>query len=179
IPDECTFGGTMRTFDRDGAGMVFYNAFKKLIEDTADAYDCTVRYNRFAMPGYAVVNDPECAQFARKVLKEELGDCVIDNAEPWMASESFSRYLLQWPGVFAFIGMKNDEKGVGAAHHNRYFDIDEDVLVKGAAGAATYAIEFLKSDIDNSKKPHMTFKEILVKGGMRAELKELYGEDLD
>ncbi|MCR5372575.1 MAG: amidohydrolase [Solobacterium sp.] len=175
IPDDCTFGGTMRTFDRDGAGMVFHDELKKLIEDTADAYGCTVKYNRFSLPGFPVVNDPECARFARKVLKEELGDCVIDDAEPWMASESYSRYLKLWSGVFCFIGMKNDAKGVGAAHHNRYFDIDEDVLIKGAAGAATYAIEFLKSDIDNSKKPHMTYPEILKAENNWADLEALFG----
>lgn len=178
IPDDCTFGGTMRTFDRDGAGMVFHDEFKKLIEDTADAYGCTVKYNRYSLPGFAVVNDPECAQFARKVIAKELGeDCVIGDAEPWMASESYSQYLLQWPGVFCFIGMKNDEKGVGAAHHNRYFDIDEDVLIKGSVGAATYALEFLKSDIDNSKKPSLSYIDILKKGENWADLKELFGID--
>ncbi len=175
IPDECSFGGTMRTFDREGAGMVFYNEFKRLIDDTADAYGCTVRYNNFEVPGFAVVNDPECARFARKVLTEELGDCVIGDAEPWMASESFSQYLAQWSGVFCFIGMKNDAKGVGAAHHNRFFDIDEDVLIKGSVGAATYAIEFLKSGIDNSKKPHMKYVDLLRKNGGQKTLKELYG----
>lgn len=48
-----------------------------------------------------------------------------------MASESFGQYISMWPGVFAFLGMKNPEKGIGAAHHNQNFDIDEDVLFKG------------------------------------------------
>ena len=94
-----------------------------------------------------------------------------------MASESYSQYLLQWPGVFCFIGMKNDEKGVGAAHHNRYFDIDENVLIKGSVGAATYALEFLKSDIDNSKKPSLSYIDILKKGENWADLKELFDID--
>ena len=94
-----------------------------------------------------------------------------------MASESFSQYLMMWPGVFAFLGMKNEEKGIGAAHHNQQFDIDEDVLVKGAAGAATYALEFLKSDIDTSaRKSVSSYKEILVKSGKEEEIKELFGE---
>ena len=61
-----------------------------------------------------------------------------------MASESFARFLAKWPGVFAFIGIKNEEKGVGAAHHNPSFDIDEAVLYKGTAAAATYALAFLE-----------------------------------
>ncbi len=177
IPNDVRFAGSVRFFDREGAAMVFYDEFKKLIEHTAEAYNCKVTFNNYALPGFAVVNDPECAQFARKVLREELGDDVIDYAEPWMASESFSQYIRQWPGAFAFIGMKNPDKGVGAAHHNEYFDIDEDVLVKGAAGAATYALEFLKSDIDNSGKPHMSEEEMLRAQGKLDDLKELYGLD--
>ncbi|MBQ1326075.1 MAG: amidohydrolase [Solobacterium sp.] len=175
IPDECRFAGSVRFFDRDKAAITFYNEFKAIIEHTAEAYNCDVEFNSFNQPGFAVVNDPECAQFARKVIREELGDAVIDYAEPWMASESFSEYIRQWPGVFCFIGMKNDAKGVGAAHHNRFFDIDEDVLVKGAVGASTYAIEFLKRGPDNSGKPHMKYVDLLKAKGAAADLEALYG----
>ena len=98
IPQTLTFGGTVRMFDRDGAGMVFYEEFKHLVEKTCEAYKCTATFNRYTLPSYAVVNDPECAQFARKVIAEELGAESICQPEPWMASESFSSYLLQWPG---------------------------------------------------------------------------------
>ncbi len=176
IPDDCVFAGTMRTFDRNGAGMVWYDEFKKLIEDTADAYGCTAEFVSYPLPGYAVINNPECAHFARKVIGAEIGaDSVIDNAEPWMASESYARYLLQWPGVFGFLGMKNPDKGVGAAHHNRFFDIDEDVLIKGATAAATYALEFLKDGPDTSKMPKMTHVEILRSEECFDDLRNLYG----
>lgn len=175
IPNECRYTGTVRLFDRDGAGMQFFEEYRDFVTKTAESYGCEAIFNSYPRPGYAVVNDPECAQFARKVLTEEMGDCVIGDAEPWMASESFSNYLKQWPGVFCFIGMKNDAKGVGAAHHNDYFDIDEDVLIKGSAGAATYALEFLKSDLDNSKKPTMKYSEILESMENWADLEELYG----
>lgn len=177
IPQTCTFGGTMRTFDRDVSGMIFYNEFKNLIDNTCKAYNCVPTYNAYTLPGFPVINDPECAAFARKVIGDEIGAENIVEAEPWMASESFSQYLMMWPGVFAFLGMKNEEKGIGAAHHNQQFDIDEDVLVKGAAGAATYALEFLKSDIDTSaRKSVSSYKEILVKSGKEEEIKELFGE---
>lgn len=50
------------------------------------------------------------------------------------------------------VGIKNDEKGTGALHHNEYFDLDEDALKLGVTGAVTYAIKFLESDIDVSDK---------------------------
>ncbi|MEG1781754.1 MAG: amidohydrolase [Oscillospiraceae bacterium] len=177
IPQTCTFGGTMRTFDRDGEGMVFRKELKNLIDNTCAAYNCVPTYNAFSLPGFPVINDPECAQFAREVIGKEIGAENICLPEPWMASESYSQYNMLFPGVFAFLGMKNPEKGVGAAHHNQQFDIDEDVLVKGSAGAATYAIEFLKSDIDTSaRKIKGGYKEILKKSGREAEIATLYAE---
>ena len=177
IPQTCTFGGTMRTFDRDGEGMVFRNELKKLIDNTCAAYSCVPTYNAFALPGLPVINDAECAKFAREVIGKDIGMDSICQPEPWMASESYSQYILLFPGVFAFLGMENPEKGVGAAHHNQQFDIDESVLVKGAAGAATYAIEFLKSDIETAdRKFKGGYKEILKKIGREAEIPLLYGE---
>ena len=72
-------------------------------------------------------------------------------------------------------GVENEEKGVGAGHHNQEFDIDEDVLYKGAAAAATYAIEYLK---DNSLKGgrKMTYKQYLEKVGNHKQLAKHYGE---
>jgi amidohydrolase len=176
IPHTLNFVGTMRTFDREGAGMIFYNEFKKIIDNVCETYDCTPIYNKYTLPGLNVVNDTECAHFARRVIGEELGEkCIQVDAR--MGSESFAMYLPMWPGVFAFIGVTNEEKGVGADHHNPYFDLDEDVLYKGSASAATYAIEFLKSDVDTSaRKIKGGFRTVLEMGGKTDFLEELYGE---
>lgn len=144
IPEELKFKGTMRTFDREGAGMLFHHEFKKLIDSVCENHGCTAEYTRYTQPGLPVINDGDCVALARDAIGKELGNDCLTTAEPWMASESFARFLAKWPGVFAFIGIKNEEKGVGAAHHNPSFDIDEAVLYKGTAAAATYALAFLK-----------------------------------
>ena len=69
-----------------------------------------------------------------------------------MASEPFARYLALWPGVFALLGIRNEEKGSGGEHHSPDFDIDESVLYQGAASAAAYALEFLNSDLDTAPR---------------------------
>lgn len=177
IPQTVSFAGTMRTFDREDAGMTFYNEFRHLIDKTCEAYKCRPIYNRYTLPGLPVVNDTDMAQWARKVIGEELGAENVGTWEPWMASESYGQYLAQWPGVFAFLGMENEEKGVGAAHHNQAFDIDEDVLKLGATGAATYAIEYLK---DKSLKAgrKLSYREVYDMSGRSTpeEVKELFGE---
>ena len=172
IPDSLKFKGTVRTFDRDGAGMIFHDEFRKLVDSVCELHGCRAIYTKYGMPGLAVINDKECADFAKKVIGEELGEDSVVSVEPWMASEPFSRYLCMWPGIFALLGIKNEEKGIGAEHHNSYFDLDEAVLYKGSASAATYAIEFLKSDIDtSSRKLKGGYEEMIaILGGKKREV---------
>lgn len=176
IPQTCTFAGSMRTFDHEGVGMVFHNELRHLIDTTCEAYGCRPIYNAYSKPSLAVINDPDFARFARLVIGEELGEENVFEGEPWMGSDSFSQYLSQWPGVYAFLGIQNDEKGVGAAHHNQAFDIDEDVLAPGAASTAAYAIAYLKNDkLKGGRK--IGYRELLERtGAKKAVLDELYGE---
>ena len=177
IPQTAQFKGTMRTFDRDGAGMTFYEELKNLIEHCCAAYHCVPTYNSYPLPGLATVNDPACVALARKAITEQVGAENVITTEPWMGSESFSSYLKLWPGVFAFLGVENLEKGVGAAHHNHLFDIDEDVLYMGSAASASYAIDFLKSDLETeSRKFKGTYKDIMISLGKEDEIPFVYGE---
>lgn len=176
IPQKLTFAGTVRTFDSEEVGMVMYNEIKKAVDGICAAYDCKPTYLTYGLPGFGVVNDADCAKFARKVISEELGSENVGPIDPWMASESFARYLAQWPGVFALLGIKNEEKGTGAAHHNQAFDIDEDVLVKGSAGAATYAIEYLKADDFKVVGRKQSYKDVMKAIGQENRISEVYGE---
>lgn len=180
IPQTLRFAGTSRFFDRELAGIPFHDTFKEKIEKLADAYDCTVHYNRYTKPFFAVVNDKDCAVFAREKFAKEFGEEAVIIPEPWMASESYSNYLQQWPGIFAFLGVENEEKGIGAAHHNHFFDIDEDVLAMGAAGAATYAFEFLNSDFIPAHRPYRgKFRELFMETGNSAEEIQSWYDELE
>lgn len=180
IPQTLRFAGTSRFFDRELAGIPFHDTFKEKIEKLADAYDCTVHYNRYTKPFFAVVNDKDCAVFAREKFAKEFGEEAVIIPEPWMASESYSNYLQQWPGIFAFLGVENEEKGIGAAHHNHFFDIDEDVLAMGAAGAATYAFEFLNSDFMPAHRPYRgKFRELFMETGNSAEEIQSWYDELE
>ena len=175
IPNDLTFGGTARLFNRDLAGIPYKEAFCKFVDGIAAAYGCTVTYNNIIEPSYSVYNDAECAEFARKVIGEELGADVICQPEPWMASESFSSLQKLWPGVFARVGVQNEEKGTGAAHHNEFFDLDEDVFKLGVTGALSYALNFLDSDVDTTpRKWPGTVREMFLDSGTSPEEIEGY-----
>ncbi len=177
IPQTLRFSGTARSFDRAETGLPFYKEFKHAIEKIAEAYHCKVTYNRYALPGYAVINDHELALAARKWVGDAIGTEKIVEGEPWMASESYSQYQVLFTGVFAFLGMKNDETGIGAAHHNPAFDVDEEVLADGAAASAAYAMGFLSSDIETkSRQLKGGYKELLKGIESNDLLKQFYGE---
>ena len=109
------------------------------------------------------------------VIGEELGNDVIAFPEPWMASESFSQLQKLWPGVFALLGINNPEKGTGAAHHNEYFDLDEDVFKLGVAGAVTYALRFLDGDVDTSSRQWKgSVRDLFTELGIKPEVIDSY-----
>ena len=176
IPDDLTFAGTVRMYDRAGVGMQFKEEFKKLVDNTCETYGCKAIYNSYPNPSLAVVNDPECAAFARKVIGDEIGAERILQVPASMGSESFSHYQTRYPGVFCSLGVQNLEKGAGAAHHNRLFDIDEDPLYLGVAAHVTYALEFLKSGISNEgKRPFASYRDVMEELGKDDLIKEIYG----
>ena len=60
------------------------------------------------------------------------------------ASESFGRYLQEYPGVLALLGIKNLEYGSGAEHHNERFDVDESVLDMGVKSTVNYVVNLME-----------------------------------
>ena len=140
IPDRARILGTMRYFNRE-IGRIALNMEKSVFDHTAAMYGCTMEYaprNRIYLE--PVVNETESVHMARKNLPDEwLADC-----DPWYASETFSEYMNRWPGALAFLGVKNEEVGSGAEHHNERFDLDEAVLWRGVVCYAGFALEALK-----------------------------------
>ena len=81
--------------------------------------------------------EPSCMEYqtAEYVLQEmsALGLSPVWVRDPvWMASESFGKYQKIVPGLFAFVGIRNEALGSGAGHHNAKFDMDERALSLGA-----------------------------------------------
>ncbi len=138
IPDTARIKGSLRFFNME-EGQKAVEVFKRVAEHTAAMNRCTVEFGpRFKVLCSPVINDKKYAAVAREALLEAFGEECVVSAEPWYASESFSRWLQTYPGVFAHLGTKNLEKGFGAAHHNSQFDVDEEVLSLGLRATLKY-----------------------------------------
>ena len=138
IPDMVEIKGTLRTFDMGLRNKVM-DRIEKIVEFYSKAWDCEGTIELFRVPYPPTVNDPKLTEFVMEIA-ENLGPTV--EAEPTMGAEDFAFYLQKVPGVFIFLGIKNEEKGIVYPHHHPKFDVDENVLWKGTALYSLLAYKF-------------------------------------
>ncbi len=140
IPEEVEFEGTVRTFDEDVHNLI-EKRISELIENEARAFGAKgkIEYRHL---NYATVNDENLARIGRKVAARIMN--VVEQ-EPDMGGEDFSEYARIIPGLFAFLGIRNEEKGIIYPHHNPRFNVDENALIYGVAFEVNMAIELLKN----------------------------------
>ena len=140
IPDRAKVLGTMRYFKKE-VGEQALLMLKNVFDHTAAIHRCAVEYDPLTRVYLEpTVNDPETAALARRAIPRDWqGDC-----DRWYASETFSVCLSRWPGALAFLGIRNEETGSGAEHHNGRFDVDESALWRGTVCYAAFAVEALQ-----------------------------------
>jgi amidohydrolase len=129
IPDRAVLRGTCRTFRKATRKLV-----RKRVEQVAKGVAralggrAEMEYEEFAP---ATVNDPAVAAIAREAAAAVVGEKNVVAAEPSMGGEDMSLYLEKVPGCFAFVGMRNERRGIVHPHHHPRFDIDERSLAVG------------------------------------------------
>ncbi|MFT3719122.1 M20 aminoacylase family protein [Pseudorhodoferax sp.] len=138
IPDEAWVGGTVRTFSVEAIDKIEAR-LRRLAEHIAQANECTaeVMFRRASPP---VVNHPAEAAFAAAVMREIVGDAMVEDALPGvMAAEDFAHMLMARPGCYAFLGNGDgdhrlDGHGPGPCIlHNTSFDFNDDIIPVGAS----------------------------------------------
>ncbi len=126
-------------------GMKALGILKEICEATAIMHHCTVEFDpRTEIAVGPVINNAEYSALAAEALNEIFPEGTVSDCPKWYASESYSIYLERYPGVFAFLGIRNEEFGSGAEHHNERFDVDDSVLKLGVLSTAKYAVSLLK-----------------------------------
>ena len=139
FPETATIRGSMRYFD-EAEGMKALSLLKKTAELTAAMHNCTVTVKKMDnSAGIPVMNSVPHAELAKDVFRSVFGAEAVPESVPlWYASESFSNYCKAYPGVLAFLGIRNPACGSGAQHHNERFDIDEAILDRGVEATVLY-----------------------------------------
>ena len=146
-PDEAVVQGSFRAFEPAHADAILgvLNATLDRLRD---------EFGRDTIPGLpttkleipagypVLVNDPAFTARATEVLRENF-ERVDNNTPPNLGAEDFAEYIKRVPGMFAFLGVRNPDKGIDAVNHSDRFDIDEDALAIGVRIFTTLATDFL------------------------------------
>ncbi len=126
VPQEAKIMGTVRTFSEEVRRDIFERIGRMAF--LAQSLGGEMK-TELEVVTYPVVNSKEAVQKAKGALDRMKAKYVP--ASPTMGGEDFSFYLQKVPGAFLFLGVRNEEKGITAPHHNPAFDVDEDALEKG------------------------------------------------
>lgn len=142
IPDDAVMEGTIRT--KSVETRTFYtHRVEEITKGICAALRCegSVEWLEGAPP---VLNDHAMTDLVVQAGKKILGeDGISEDFEGSMATEDFANYQEKVPGVFVFLNIANKAKNTTAALHNPSFQVDEDVLWRGAALAVQTALDYL------------------------------------
>ncbi|WP_317855164.1 M20 family metallopeptidase [Chakrabartyella piscis] len=121
IAKEVAIDGTMRAFS-DEAYEIMTKRLEEVVSSVAAAYGCVgeVEFNHMYR---VVMNDKELVD----ILEDVAGDCYQESPA-YMLAEDFSFYQQEIPGIFFFVGTRNEDLGFVCPLHNAGFDFDENVL---------------------------------------------------
>ncbi len=128
IAETAVLEGTCRAFSEE----VFYkvkSCMQDYIKGIELSYGVTVTLD-FEMTYPPVIND---GALVESFIKANGVERVMEIA-PQMIAEDFSLYQKVVPGLFVFLGVRNEEKGFVYPLHSSKFDFDETALKIGIEG---------------------------------------------
>ena len=142
VPENVEMKGSIRFLYEGGEEL--RERFERIVKHTCAAH--RVSYSlQFQIGNHLLCNNPEMVGIAREVALDILVDPdALTSKVQTMAGEDYSDYTLAAPGVFIFLGIYNQAKGIIHPHHHPLFDIDEDVLPLGVEMYVRMALKYLK-----------------------------------
>jgi len=143
IPDEVVLGGTVRTFDPQMREQLLAK-MKHTAEHIAAASGATAEFHQH---GFAAVtwNDVKLTEWAMPSLTWAAGKAGVSSIKPITASEDFSFYQQQVPGVFFFLGIADEGADLSktAPNHSPFFRVNEAALENGVRALSGLAVDYL------------------------------------
>lgn len=143
IPDSVNMIGTIRNFDMDNRDQIFNN-----IKTTAThiAMASGAEADVKIIKGYPVtINNPALTAQMLPTLKSVAGADNVFDVPKLTASEDFSFYSQEVPGLFIFLGGTpvGQDPSKAAYNHSPYFYADEASFKVGTKALSQLAIDYL------------------------------------
>ena len=139
IAESADLSGTARTFDPE-IRKALPGMIERIIKHTCETYRADYEFDYYTdIP--ATINDPRCSEIAAESVKKILREKGLVKYPGTPGGEDFSYFLERFPGVYAFIGCRNEAKDCCYSLHHERFDLDEDALLNGAAFYVQYLLD--------------------------------------
>ncbi len=144
VPEQVQMAGTIRTYDekvRAQVGRDVKLSAQKIAESSDAKADVSV------IPAYGTtVNNEALATLMAPVL-DRASSGKVATAPLVGASEDFSFFARQAPGLYIFLGVTPDgqDPATAAPNHNPNFFVDEKALIVGTRAMSAMAVHFLES----------------------------------
>lgn len=144
IADQAELTGTVRAFNREFRNSM-PEVIKSVVEPVVKGYGCSAEVDYYFGPSPLINDHEDLVQIARGAASKEMGEDALIPLKKMTGAEDFSVYMGTVPGVFGYLGCRNEEKGIIAAHHHPAFDVDEDVLYHGTGIYVQFALDYLNA----------------------------------
>ena len=144
IAAQAELTGTVRAFNREFRNSM-PEVIKSVVEPVVKGYGCSAEVDYYFGPSPLINDHEDLVQIARGAASKEMGEDALIPLKKMTGAEDFSVYMETVPGVFGYLGCRNEEKGIIAAHHHPAFDVDEDVLYHGTGIYVQFALDYLNA----------------------------------
>ena len=149
IPDEVEMLGTLRNFDT-GVRAEMLERIERTVSDVASSFGATASFEvQYSVP--VTWNDPALMDRMLPSLKKSSELPLVERAVI-MASEDFSYYQEQIPGMFYFLGINpNDvDPETAPSNHSPFFKVNDDALGTGVRSLVNVAVDYLAAEAEGS-----------------------------
>jgi amidohydrolase len=142
VPEKVEMSGTIRTYDERVREQA-HRDIRRTVEKIAESAGASARVSIAKMYD-TTVNDAGLATRMRPVL-ERAAEGKVAEAPLAGASEDFSFFAREVPGLYVFLGVTppDQDPATAAPNHNPRFFVDERALVVGTRVMASLAVSFL------------------------------------
>lgn len=141
IATEVEMRGTLRTFN-EGLRRQILARIPEVMAGVCAAFNADFEF-RHLQGCPAVMNDPEVAEFVRRVATDVVGEANLPAVVPSTVGDDMALFQLEAPGCYFLVGSSNPAAGLDAPHHSPSFDFDEDALLIAAETLARASLEYL------------------------------------
>lgn len=149
VADKVHMEGTIRTYDEKVRKQV-HEEIRRVAENIAKSASAkaTVKITRT----YDVTVNDEALTARMAPVLERAADGNVGEAPLAGASEDFSFFAQEAPGLYVFLGVtpEDQDPATAAPNHNPEFFVDEKALVVGTRTLAFLAVNALESDASES-----------------------------